>query len=316
MQHFLFTLAVVAAAALGVFAPGLFGPVAGRPLSDAVVPLLMVTMFGMGVTMTWRDFAAVAADPRGVAVGVLAQFLIMPLLGFGLSRLFPFPPEVAAGVVLIGCAPSGLASNVISYIAKANVPLSITLTAVATLLAPVLTPLLMKLLGGTLVEVSVAAMTWDTVKIVALPIAAGLLTNQVLGPRAKPLHRALPVVSCVGIVAIVAIITAAGRASLLAVGPALVLCVALHNLFGFVLGYALARLSGLSERDARTVSIEVGMQNGGLASALAKEMGKLATTGLAPILFATTMSVNGSILAAVWARRPTEAETHAAVETA
>jgi BASS family bile acid:Na+ symporter len=187
------------------------------------------------------------------------------------------------------------------------VPLSITLTACATLLAPITTPLLMKLLGGTLVTVDVEAMMWEIIQIVLLPIGVGLVINQALGTRAKYLHVVLPLVSMAGIVIIVGIITAAGSSNLHAVGTSLVACVLLHNVLGFAIGYGAAKLCRLSEQDARTISIEVGMQNGGLATGLAKAMGKVATTGLAPILFATIMNVTGSALAAVWARRPVEA---------
>lgn len=301
MRHVLFTLAVLAAALTGYFYPAVFTQIAGVKLKTLIIPLLQMTMFGVGATMGWRDFAAVATNPRGVIVGLLAQFVIMPLVGFGLSRTFAFDPEVAAGVVLIGCVPCGLASNVINYIAKANVPLSITLTSCATLLGPLVTPLLMRLFGGTLVEIDVAEAMWVMTKIVLLPIGAGLLINQVLGGRARHVHRVLPAVSIVGIVAIVGIITADGAESLRQVGPTLALCVLLHNAIGYALGYTAGRLCSLSVRDARTVAIEVGMQNGGLAAGLAQSMAKPAMA-LAPVLFATIMNVTGSILAAFWAR--------------
>lgn len=302
MRHVLFTLAVVAAAGTAMLWPAAFSQVGGVKLTTLIIPLLQMTMFGMGATMGWRDFAAVATNPKGVVVGLLAQFIIMPLVGFGLSRVFPFEPEVAAGVVLIGCVPCGLASNVINYIAKANVPLSITLTATATLLGPVLTPIFMRVLGGTFVEVKIGEMTWDITKVVLIPIAVGLLINLLLGRHARHLHKVLPFFSVAGIVIIVGIITAAGRNDLLRVGPALAVCVLLHNTIGYVLGYGAGRMCGLSVRDSRTVAIEVGMQNGGLAAGLAKEMGKAATMGLAPVLFATIMNVTGSVLAAFWAR--------------
>lgn len=307
MQHLAFTLSVIAVAAGAFFFPAAFTSIGGQPLQPLIKPLLQITMFGMGATMAWRDFAAVAMNPRGVGIGIVCQFTIMPFVGFGLSRAFAFEPEIAAGVVLIGCAPSGLASNVISYIAKANVPLSVTLTACATLLAPLTTPLLMKLLGGTLIVVNVEAMMWEIVQIVLLPIGIGLIINQALGRHARHLHRVLPIVSMAGIVAIVGIITAAGSSNLKAVGLSLAACVLLHNCLGFAIGYAAGRICGLSEQDSRTISIEVGMQNGGLATGLAKAMGKVATTGLAPIVFATIMNVTGSALAAVWARRGTVA---------
>lgn len=244
MRHVLFTLAVIAAAGIAFFTLSVFTELGGVQLKTLVLPLLQITMFGVGATMGWRDFAAVATNPKGVLIGVLCQFTIMPFVGYGLSRAFQFEPEIAAGVVLIGCVPSGLASNVISYIAKANVPLSVTLTACATLVAPFATPALMKLLGGTLIPIDAGAMMWEIVQIVILPIGAGLVINQLLGGYAIYLHRMLPFVSMAGIVIIVGIITAAGSERLHSVGLALVACVTVHNLAGFALGYFASRLLG------------------------------------------------------------------------
>jgi BASS family bile acid:Na+ symporter len=209
---------------------------------------------------------------------------------------------------LIGCSPSGLASNVMSYLAKANLALSITITAVATLLAPVSTPLLMKLLAGTFIEINILDMMWSIVKMVIIPIGAGLLFNKLLSGKAKWLDKAMPIVSMLGIAFIIVIITAAGRDSLLEIGAILILVVLIHNLLGYNLGYWAARLSSMDERDCRTIAIEVGMQNGGLASGIAKEMGKIATIGLAPAVFGPLMNITGSILASYWHRKPPKGE--------
>jgi BASS family bile acid:Na+ symporter len=224
----------------------------------------------------------------------------MPLLGFALSQVFAFPPEIAAGIVLIGCVPCGLASNVMSYLANANLALSITLTAVATLLAPFVTPFLMRLLAEQYVTIEVGSMMWDIIKMVILPIIGGLLFNKLLHGRAKWLDDAMPLVSMVGIALIISIITAAGRDSLLSIGITLVFAVLIHNISGYLLGYWSSRLIGLDERSCRTVAIEVGMQNGGLASALALGMGKVATVGLAPAVFGPLMNITGSSLATWW----------------
>jgi len=251
-----------------------------------------------------QDFVGVARMPKGVIIGILCQFTIMPFLGFGLASASGFAPEVAAGIILIGCSPSGLASNVMNYLARANLALSITITAITTLLAPLFTPLLMKLLAGAFVEIDMLAMMWDIFKMVILPIGAGLVFNRLLSGRARWLDAAMPLVSMFGIAFIIVIITAAGRDSLLEIGGLLILIVLVHNLAGYTLGYWAARLFGMEERDCRTIAIEVGMQNGGLASGIAKEMGKIATVGLAPAVFGPLMNITGSVLASYWHRRP------------
>ncbi|MES1218731.1 MAG: bile acid:sodium symporter family protein, partial [Bacteroidota bacterium] len=223
---------------------------------------------------------------------------------FTLASLSHFPPEIAAGIILIGCSPNGMASNVISYLAKANLALSVTITAISTMLAPFMTPFLMKLYAGAFIQINVLDMMWDIIKMVIIPITAGLLFNKFLSGKAKWLDRSMPLVSMFGIAFIIVIITTAGRESLLTIGPALILIVLLHNLSGYTLGYWSGRLFKMSERDCRTIAIEVGMQNGGLASGLAKGMGKIATVGLAPAIFGPLMNVTGSILASYWHRKP------------
>jgi len=298
-----FTFAVLVAATLAMTFPQWFTTIGSFELKTLIVPLLQLIMFGMGTTLGWKDFAPVFRRPGGVAIGLVCQFTIMPLLGFALARFFDFPPEIAAGVILIGCVPTGLASNVMAYIARANVALSVAITSVATLLAPLATPQLMKLLAGTLIEVNVWQMTFDMLKIVMAPVVLGLAVNRLFHRQSLIIQRIMPTVSMAGIVIIIAIITAAGRESLLAVGMTLMLCVLTHNLFGYALGYGAASLLRMNERDRRTIALEVGMQNGGLASGIAMTLGKVATVGLAPALFGPIMNVTGSVLASRWARR-------------
>ncbi len=284
--------------------PAWFISIGTFQLKTLIVPLLQIIMFGMGTTMGWNDFANVIRMPGAVAIGLVCQFTIMPGIGFFLAHVMDFPPEIAAGIILIGCSPSGLASNVMAFIAKANVPLSITITSCATLLAPLLTPTLMGWLGGAFIEVNVLAMVWDIVKMVIIPVALGLTVNRFFPGVVKTLSFMLPLISMAGIAVIITIITAAGRDALMAVGFTLVIAVVMHNLIGFVLGYFAAKLAGLKEQDCRTVSIEVGLQNGGLASGLALQMGKVATVGLAPALFGPLMNITGSMLASWWGRHP------------
>lgn len=269
-----------------------------------IVPLLQIIMFGMGTALSLRDFAAVTKSPGAVFIGLACQFTIMPLIGFALISVFDFPPEVAAGVILIGSSPSGLASNVMAYIGKANLALSVTLTTVTTLLAPLVTPLLMKLLGGQLVSVDVWKMMWDITKMVILPIVGGLVFNKFLHGKTQWLDKAMPLLSMGGIVFILAIMTAAGRDNLMTMGLILVGAGFVHNSSGYFLGYWGCRLFGLDERSCRTISFEVGMQNAGLAGGIASEMGKVATLGLAPAIFGPMMNITGSSLATWWRDRP------------
>lgn len=304
LKGFAYTVVIFAAVTTALCYPQYFVELGGFKFAILITPLIQLIMFGMGTSMSLHDFAGVVKMPKGVIIGVFSHFLIMPLIGYLLASLSGFPPEIAAGIILIGCSPNGMASNVISYLAKANLALSITITAVSTMLAPLMTPLLMKMLAGAFVQINVLGMMWDIIKMVIIPIGAGLAFNRFLSGKAKWLDDAMPVVSMVGIAFIIVIITAAGRESLLTIGPALILIVLLHNLSGYFLGYWSGRLFKMSERDCRTMAIEVGMQNGGLASGLAKAMGKIATVGLAPAVFGPLMNVTGSILASWWHRRP------------
>ena len=306
LKGFTFTLIIFAAVTAALYYPQYFVEVKGFKLSGLITPLLQLIMFGMGTSMGIKDFSGVIKTPKGVLIGVGSHFLIMPLLGFTLAKLSGFPPEIAAGLILVGCSPNGTASNVISYLAKANLALSVTITAVSTMLAPFFTPLLMKLLGGAFIKIDVLGMMWDIMKIVILPIGAGILFNKYLLKRAAWLETLMPLISMFGIAFIIVIITAAGRNSLLNIGAMLVLLVLIHNLLGYTLGYWAGRLFKMPERDCRTMAIEVGMQNAGLASGLAKAMGKIATVGLAPAVFGPLMNVTGSLLANYWHRKPLE----------
>lgn len=232
----------------------------------------------------------------------------MPLLGLALASISNFSPEIAAGMILIGCAPNAVAANVISYLAKANLALSITLTSIATLLAPFLTPLLMKLLGGSFIEIDVIAMMWDIMKMVIIPITLAIGINELMKDKMKWINSVMPVVSMFGIAFIIIIVTAVGRESLLTVGPLLILLVLIHNLLGYTLGYWSARMFGMDEKDSRTIAINVGMQNAGLSKGLAHGMGKLGTVGLAPMIYGPMMNISGSILASYWKGKPIDEE--------
>ncbi len=272
------------------------------------IPVLQLIMFAMGTTLSVADFTRVFKMPTGVLIGLVCQFTIMPLIGFGLGHAFGLPPEIAAGLVLVGCSPSGLASNVMAFIAKANVAMSVTMTAFSTLLAPLLTPLLMKLLAGEMVDIDVPAMMWSMTKIVLLPVLAGLVFHHLIYHRVKWLDRVMPMVSMVGILIMTVLTVAIGRDKLMQVGPLLVVACLIHSTAGFTLGYVVCRLLGRDQLTCRTIALEVGLQNSGMAAGLAKSLGKVATLGLVPIVFGPVMNITASILANWWRTHPVETE--------
>jgi len=262
-------------------------------------------MFGMGTSLSVRDFAAVVKMPKGVVAGVMCHYIIMPVVAFVITLIFPFPPEIAAGIILVGSCPNGLASNVMTYLAKANLALSVTLTAISTFLAPFVTPAFMRLLGGQYIEVDVLKMLLDIVYITIIPIIAGLIFNHFLHGKFKLLDTIMPLLSMGGIALIIVVITATGRDNLLAVGPLLLVAVLMHNVSGYFLGYWSSKwLLRMPEVDCRTIAIEVGLQNAGLASGLANTMGKITTVGLAAAVFGPVMNITGSTLALWWRSKP------------
>ncbi len=314
LKGFSFTILIFAAVSASLFFPYFFTQVGDYDLKQLIVPLLILIMFGMGSSMSFKDFIGVIKMPKGVLVGLLCQFTIMPLVGFVLAYLSNLPPEIAAGIILVGSSPSGLASNVMSYIAKANLALSLTLTAVATLMAPVTTPFLMQLLADQLVPIDFVGMFLSIVKIVIVPIIAGLIFNHFFHGKFKWLDRAMPIVSMAGIAIIITIITAAGRDSLLSIGLTLVFVVIIHNSAGYLMGFGICRLIGMDIKSSRTIAFEVGMQNSGLASGIAVEMGKVATMGLAPAVFGPFMNITGSSLATWWRGKTNEDESSGSPE--
>ena len=231
--------------------------------------LLGVVMFGMGLTLNLNDFKIVFSRPKDVIIGCLAQFTIMPLLAWGLATVFQLDEALALGVVLVGCCPGGTASNVITYLAKGDLALSVGMTGVSTLLAPLLTPLLTWALAGKTVDVDVAGMLLSILWVVILPIVVGLIVKWLWPKFTEKATDYLPAISTIAIALIVAIVIAANANKLMAGGLIIVVVVMLHNLCGLSLGYLIGRMLGLSEPKKRAISIEVGMQNSGLASSLA-----------------------------------------------
>lgn len=363
-----YTLWIFTAVVVSMFYPQYLTQIGNFKLSRLITPLLQLIMFGMGSQMSFNDFTGIIRMPKGVIIGVIAQFTVMPLIALGIAGIFNFPPEIAAGIILIGCVPSGLASNVMSFLARANVPLAVTISAITTLLSPLITPLLMEKLAGQFIDIDFWSMMLDILNMIILPIVAGFIFNLFLkreaslrsksiqliaypfvmiltglvyvkakdasmaqfmiqllkmllifyllpmaggtlflkafGGDKSIMEKILSMVSMVGIALIVAVITASGRDSLMSVGLLLVCTSILHNFTGYTVGYLLAWLLRMPERDRRTIAFEVGMQNGGLASGLANQMGKLATVGLAPAIFGPLMNITGSVLANWWRGKP------------
>ncbi len=278
-------------------------------LKPAILPLLGIIMFGMGMTLTPASFASVFKRPGVIGTGLLLQYGLMPFIAWGLGYYLELPLAIVAGLVLVGSCPGGTASNVICYLARGDVALSITLTGCSTLLAVVMTPLLTWLYIGQRVPVPVSGMLLDILLIIILPVAAGLLMRRWLGAFTQSLERAFAPLSMLAIVIIIGIIVALNRDSLTEVASIVVLAVVLHNALGLIAGYGLARLSGYSAAVARTLAIEVGMQNSGLGVALAiKYFSPL--SALPGALFSIWHNLSGALLAACWSRYSDGNHTH------
>ena len=258
-------LMVLLVAALAMFVPASFAWIDTK----AINPLLGVIMFGMGLTLSPKDFQIVLSRPKDILIGCLAQFTIMPLLAWLLAQAFSLPKELALGVILVGCCPGGTASNVITYLAKGDLALSVGMTACSTLLAPLLTPLLVLLMAGTMVDVDTLGMLLSIVYVVIAPIVVGLLCQRFIPQITKAVTPYLPALSSLAIALVVGIIVSHNASNLLKGGLIVILVVMLHNLLGLSLGFAIGRLLRLEKPKCVALSIEVGMQNSGLASSLA-----------------------------------------------
>ena len=280
-----------------------FPDVLGHLKPSLINPLLGVIMFGMGLTLKPEDFRVVFSRPKDIIIGCLAQFTVMPLLAFALSRLFALNEALTVGVILVGCCPGGTASNVITYLAKGDLALSVGMTATSTLLAPVLTPLLVLLLVGESVDVNVVGMLLSILWVVILPILLGLLLKRLL-PRATEQATAyLPAISSIAICLIVMIVIAANAHKLLSSGWIIVLVVVLHNVLGLVVGYLIGTLLKLSPAKRRAISVEVGMQNSGLASSLATlHFAAYPMAAIPGAVFSVWHNISGAIVARIYSK--------------
>lgn len=366
-----FAAFVLAMVAWAMYYPSHFTTWGGFSLGTLIVPLIQIIMFGMGASLSVADFARALKMPQAVLIGMALQFTVMPVLGWAVAKAFGFESEVAAGVVLIGACSGGVASNVMVFLARGNVALSVTMTSCSTLAAPIMTPLAMRLLAGEFIEINPLAMMLDIINLVIIPVGGGLVANKILerkrgigdlikllvpltllisggvalvtaGGRAvagapvwdglgtsalvlaaitvavgfffnavlagdrQAFDKFLPVLSMASICFILAIIAAGSREELISVGVLLLFAALIHNTVGYLLGYLLSGVVGLSESDRRTVAFEVGMQNGGMGVGLARSALNSSAAALAPAIFGTWMNITGSVLAGWWRERPLE----------
>ena len=287
----------IALSAVAAYLPQIF-----VPLKPAIVPLLGLVMFGMGMTLTFESFRRVLHIPGVVALGVGLQFLVMPLAAWLIAVALRLPPQLMAGLVLVGACPGGTASNVVCYLSKGNVALSITLTAVSTVVAVFMTPVLTWLYVGQTVPVPVGQMLLSILKIVIVPVTLGVLVNAWLGHRLHGFRGVFPAVSVLAIVLIIAIIVAVNEPQLQSLALPVIVAVILHNFLGLAAGYWLPRWLGRDVVTCRTLAIEVGMQNSGLGVALAMKHFS-AAAALPGAVFSIWHNLSGATLAAYWGRQ-------------
>lgn len=299
----LFPVWVVAGSALALLYPPAFTWFSGR----LIVWGLAVIMLGMGLTLSAAEFRAVFEQPRSVGLGVAAQFGIMPLAGWSIATALRLPEPVAVGLILVACCPGGTASNVVSYIAHANVALSVVMTTCSTLAAVVLTPLLTAVLAGSYVPIEAGPLFASTAQVVLVPVTLGVLANRYAPRVVAFLLPVAPLVAVLAIVLICASIMGQNREAIVTAGPRVLLAVGLLHATGFGLGWLVARALGFDERTARTTSIEVGMQNSGLGVVLATQHFASPLTALPSAISATVHSLFGAVLAARWRARPVAA---------
>ncbi|WP_026561816.1 bile acid:sodium symporter family protein [Bacillus sp. J37] len=295
-----FAIWVILFAMLAFFIPGGFTWIAPH-----ISLLLGIIMFGMGLTLSLKDFKAVFQAPKSVIIGVVAQFTIMPLLAFLLATIFQLPPEVAVGVILVGCCPGGTASNVMTFLAKGNTALSVAVTSISTLLAPILTPALTLLFASKWLPVSAGSLFLSIVQIVLVPIILGIIVNLLFKKQVEKSISVLPLISVIGIVAVASAVVAVNSAKIAETGLLIFSIVVLHNGLGLLIGFLLAKALKLNFADQKAVSIEVGMQNSGLGAALA--VAHFSPLSAVPsAIFSVWHNISGPLLATWWGKRTTK----------
>lgn len=297
-----FAIWVLVAAGLAIWMPEYF-----TWIGSYITILLGIVMFGMGMTLKLDDFKLILKYPKGVIIGIVSQFVIMPLLAFALAKIFNLSPEIAVGVILVGCCPGGTSSNVMTFLAKGNTALSVTITSCTTLLAPFMTPALIYLLASEWLPVSFMAMFMSVIKVVLIPIILGIIAQFLFKPLVAKSVDILPTVSVVAIVLIVAAVVSGSRDRILETGLIIFAIVILHNGLGYLFGFLVAKLFKLTYDDQKAVSIEVGMQNSGLGAQLAMAHFD-PVTAVPSAIFSFWHNISGPILATYWGTKASKKE--------
>lgn len=292
-------LIVVVFTALALFFPSYFTFI--KPIF--INPLLGLIMFGMGLSIKLEDFKLLFKKPKEVIIGVIAQFVVMPFLAFVLVKVFSLPPEIAIGVILVGASPGGTSSNVITYLSKGDVALSVAITSCTTFLAPIMTPFLIYILAGESIQIDMFGMFYSIVQVVIVPIILGAIIHKFFPKFADLMEGVLPFISTIGIVAIIASIVSKNSQNLLSSSFMIVLIVALHNIFGYLLGFLIGKITKQPLAKIKAISIEVGMQNSGLAASLAVTHFALYPLASVPAaIFSVWHNISGGILASIYSR--------------
>ena len=292
-----FAIWVIIISVIAYFIPSVF-----LSVKPYIALLLGVIMFGMGMTLKINDFKIAFIKPVPIIIGVTLQFLIMPALGFALAVALKLPPELAAGVVLVGACPGGTASNVIVYLSKGNVALSVAMTTISTLLAPVLTPCLILLYARQWIPIDPTNLFLSILKMVLVPVILGILVKKLSPKFADKAEKLTPSVSVLAIMAIIACVVALNVKNIIAMGGVTLLAVIFHNILGLLSGYSIAYLFKQNIKNCRAVSIEVGMQNSGLGAALAHTYFS-PVTALPSAIFSIWHNISGAVLASIWCRK-------------
>jgi BASS family bile acid:Na+ symporter len=293
----LFPVWAVLLSVIAFFQPTLF-----TSLKDFIVPLLTIIMLAMGLTLTAQDFANVSKNIKAVSVGVILQFTVMPIVALLIATLLQFDVNLTVGLILVGAVAGGTSSNVMCFLAKGDVALSISMTAISTLLGVVFTPLLVEVLAGKAVDIPVMGMIISLIKIVLIPVILGVIINTFLHKQVSIIGSSLPLISMIAIVIIIAIVVALNAEKLVEVGAMVAIAVVLHNSIGLLAGYLITKKLGFEEKICRTIAFEVGLQNSGLATALAMKF-FAPTAAIAGTIFSVWHNISGSILAGYWSRR-------------
>ncbi|MCF2856716.1 bile acid:sodium symporter family protein [Pseudoalteromonas sp. SMS1] len=295
--------------ALLISAIAFISPERFTQFKSAIIPLLSLIMLSMGLTLTLADFSRVGKSLKAVVLGVSLQFLVMPLVAMLLIYLLQLGTTLSIGMILVGCVAGGTASNVMCFLAKGDVALSISMTAISTLIGVILTPLLISVYVGQLVDIPMLAMMLDLIKIVLAPVLLGLALNMRFKSTIKTIQPVLPLISMLAIIFIIAVIVALNKSQIMNLGPLILAAVMLHNGAGLLSGYWVARWCGLQERVCRTIAFEVGMQNSGLAVALAMKFFAPYSAALVGTVFSIWHNISGSMLASFWCRRSISDDT-------